>query len=76
MRRMSLTAPTMMVLGLWLCGCHWWQAPKSEPEPLQLAAVEVGRVAPDIDGEDMDGQRLHLADYKGKVVVLHFWANW
>jgi hypothetical protein len=76
MRRASLTTPAMMVVGLMLYGCHWSHSRKPEAEPLQLAAVDVGQAAPDIDGEDTAGQRLHLADYRGKVVVLHFWANW
>jgi cytochrome oxidase Cu insertion factor (SCO1/SenC/PrrC family) len=76
MRPMLLTAPAMLIVGLAIYGCHSSQARKSEPEHVQLAAVDVGQKAPDIDGEDWDGQRLHLADYRGKVVVLHFWANW
>jgi cytochrome oxidase Cu insertion factor (SCO1/SenC/PrrC family) len=76
MRPVSISAPTMAVLVLVLYGCHWPQSRKTEAEPQQVAAVGVGQSAPDIDGEDMNGQRLHLADYKGQVVVLHFWANW
>jgi cytochrome oxidase Cu insertion factor (SCO1/SenC/PrrC family) len=78
MRSMLFAVPAMIVVGLMLYGCHspQSQARKAEPEHVQLAAVDVGQQAPDIDGEDWDGQRLHLADYRGKVVVLHFWANW
>jgi len=32
--------------------------------------------APAISLTDIDGKRLDLADYKGKVVVLDFWATW
>jgi len=32
--------------------------------------------APGISLTDIDGKRLDLADYKGKVVVLDFWATW
>jgi peroxiredoxin len=35
-----------------------------------------GKVAPDIAGRDLDGQPLKLSDYRGKVVVLRFSAEW
>jgi peroxiredoxin len=38
--------------------------------------LKIGEVAPEIDGEDADGKRLRLSDYKGKVVVLTFSGNW
>ncbi len=33
-------------------------------------------VAPDFSLRDLDGYKLTLADYKGKVVLLDFWATW
>jgi hypothetical protein len=36
----------------------------------------VGKEAPEIKGEDLDGKPLKLSDYKGKVVLLDFWGNW
>jgi hypothetical protein len=36
----------------------------------------IGSVAPEIDGEDIHGERLKLSDYRGKVVVLDFWGHW
>jgi hypothetical protein len=35
-----------------------------------------GREAPEIDGEDTDGKKFKLSDYRGKVVLLDFWGNW
>src|SRR5438067_2023351 len=32
--------------------------------------------APDFALKDANGQVVHLADYKGKVVLLDFWATW
>jgi thiol-disulfide isomerase/thioredoxin len=34
------------------------------------------KVAPEISGTDLSGQPLSLAQYKGKVIVLNFWASW
>jgi peroxiredoxin len=33
-------------------------------------------VAPDIEGEDQDGVRFKLSDYRGKVVLLDFWSEY
>ncbi len=46
-------------------------APRFEAEHLQI-----GMVAPDIEGEDLDGVAFQLSDYRGKVVVLDFWGFW
>ncbi|MGH9565014.1 MAG: TlpA family protein disulfide reductase [Candidatus Angelobacter sp.] len=32
--------------------------------------------APDLDLQDLNGGHHKLADYKGKVVLLNFWATW
>jgi peroxiredoxin len=32
-----------------------------------------GREAPVLEGEDLEGRPLHLADYAGKVVLIDFW---
>ena len=44
----------------------------AEPEISPL----VGKPAPDVDLELLDGGRLNLKEQKGKVVVLDFWATW
>jgi hypothetical protein len=37
---------------------------------------DVGQVAPEIVGTDIDGAKFQLSDYRGKVVVLDFWGHW
>ena len=32
--------------------------------------------APQLSGRTLDGEKLDVADYRGKVVVLNFWASW
>ena len=38
--------------------------------------TQVGNLAVEIEGEDIDGKRFRLSDYQGKVVLLDFWGNW
>jgi len=38
--------------------------------------LSIGKTAPDIVGDDLDGKPFKLSDYRGKVVVLDFWGNW
>ena len=35
-----------------------------------------GQISPEIEGEDLDGVKFKLSDYRGKVVLLVFWASW
>jgi hypothetical protein len=50
-----------------------------KPELARLKNVgklEIGKPAPEIQGEDLDGKQFKLSDYRGKVVLLDFWGNW
>ncbi|MFK7768665.1 MAG: hypothetical protein AB8B55_15705 [Mariniblastus sp.] len=43
---------------------------------LNLSNLKVGKIAPDIVGEDLDGVAFKLSDYRGKVVMIDFWGDW
>ena len=38
--------------------------------------VEIGNLAPDFQLDDLDGQSVALSDFKGKPVLVNFWASW
>lgn len=42
----------------------------------ELNSLTPGKKAPNIRGTDADGKPFELSDYKGKVVLLTFSANW
>jgi len=35
-----------------------------------------GSVAPDFELRSLDGKQVRLSDYRGKAVLLNFWATW
>ncbi len=40
------------------------------------ASLSAGKPAPEIQGEDVDGVKFKLSDYRGKVVLIDFWGDW
>jgi thiol-disulfide isomerase/thioredoxin len=44
--------------------------------PSLCAQIQRGAEAPDFGAQDVAGKEVGLADFKGKVVVLDFWATW
>ena len=36
----------------------------------------IGKLAPSFTLQDLNGKRVSLSDFKGKVVLLDFWATW
>jgi peroxiredoxin len=50
-------------------GIVWLQSSKYEPP-------RVGKAAPDFTLADLNDKEIRLADFRGKVVFLNFWATW
>jgi cytochrome c biogenesis protein CcmG/thiol:disulfide interchange protein DsbE len=62
-----------LLLGGFSGGCA------SPDRSAKAAAVKSGkerRQAPDFSLKDSDGRTVRLSDYRGKVVLLNFWATW
>lgn len=51
-------------------------ADAAKGELFELRNLGIGQTAPDIEGEDLDGKKFKLSDYRGKVVVIDFWGDW
>lgn len=58
------------------------QSSQAKNVDAMIAALEaqrefaIGRILPDFAEKDLDGKPLAIANYKGKVVLIDFWATW
>ncbi|MDV7764880.1 TlpA disulfide reductase family protein [Peribacillus sp. CSMR9] len=50
--------------------------PKGKDEKDSLGGLKIGAKAPDFNLKTLDGKQVELSDYKGKKVMLNFWATW
>ena len=75
--RIALTVCALAALGL----APESQAQLQQPQPQQQQQLVIRFVrdpdpAPDLKAKDVNGTELSLEAYKGKVVLLNFWATW
>lgn len=62
-----------LVVGLY-CVNRYWIEPATKRTAVK--SPKDHPLAPEFSLTDISGQKLSLADYKGKVVLLDFWATW
>jgi peroxiredoxin len=63
-------ATTVIVLTLALCLSAF------SPIPASALTVEVGQPVPKVTLPTIDGQSVALDSFKGKIVLIAFWASW
>lgn len=61
-----------LALGVW----RWWLGRQQIAAQSQPAALGEPARAPDFELATPDGDLIRLADLRGKVVLLNFWATW
>ena len=69
-RLLPVLAALAAALLLWACTNHSVKADAS------VKPAKDRKPAPDFALKDSNGQTVHLSDYKGRVVLLDFWATW
>ncbi|MFP8877480.1 MAG: TlpA disulfide reductase family protein [Myxococcota bacterium] len=68
-RRVGIWRAACAALLLGLAGC-------GEAGDGLLVPADFKRPAPDFEHPDLSGDTVRLADYRGQIVVLDFWATW
>ncbi len=53
-----------------------WVPPADATVYVEPKLLAKGAIAPDFAAITPDGKTVHLSDYKGKPVILDFWATW
>lgn len=61
------------LLGVPILLLLWWGLGR---DPTAISSPLPGRMAPTFRLETLDGDTLDMADLRGQVVVLNFWASW
>jgi len=64
---------TARLAGIAAVGVMLWLAPVLGPA---RAAPEIGKPAPALVVTQLDGQTFDLAAFRGKVVLVNYWATW
>jgi thiol-disulfide isomerase/thioredoxin len=59
-----------------LAGCSQHPASPIPAEKLAIAPGAVGSSLPDFSVTDLQGHVLSSSDFRGKVVLIDFWATW
>jgi thiol-disulfide isomerase/thioredoxin len=79
-RRWLELAALVGCLSAALAGAALWSSSRLTPTPsspgFDVARPAAPGAAPDFALVDLDGRGLRLADFRGRVVLLTFWATW
>jgi peroxiredoxin len=76
MVRRLLTVATGLLLSLTVISGCLEDEPASEAARREAGPVTAGMTAPGFTLDSLDGTRVSLSDYRGRPVLINFWASW
>lgn len=82
-KRLKIILPVMLISVLLIAGCSGGPAPDisgiswiTACDEYTGQSLQAGDPAPEFQFQNASGQAIALSDFKGKVVIVNFWATW
>ena len=73
----ALVVAAVVIAGMLYFGFHAARRPSATVGAAGgTASLKAPKLAPDFTLESLDGHNIRLSDYRGKAVLLNFWATW
>ena len=76
MKRNALVFATLLIAILAMLAAGKYLTRVRKHGEVTLAGDVRGVTAPDFELASLDGKKVRLSDFRGKAVVLNFWATW
>lgn len=70
-RLLTVMLVLILTTGLLITGCS---SPSTARMPVE--GIQVGNLAPDFQLSNLEGQSISLSDFRGRPVLINFWATW
>ena len=76
MKKAALIVATVLILALVVHRIDQITRAKVSRGAKARGSVDISQAAPDVTFKDLTGGTVPLAQYRGKVVLVNFWATW
>jgi len=69
---------SLLMIGVIILSCGKKETPGDKTEEVKKTreGISEGEITPDFTLKDLKGMEVNLKEFRGKVVLLNFWATW
>jgi len=69
---------SLLIIGAIILSCGKKDTPGGKTEEVKKTreGISEGEIAPDFTLKDLKGTEVNLKEFRGKVILLNFWATW
>jgi peroxiredoxin len=67
---------SILAASVLLASTFTWTSDNANAAPANTKNRKAAKTAPDFALKDINGRQVKLSDFRGKIVLLNFWATW